>query len=151
MHHGTHIFLNMVISNQWSKIDVKHANHAYYGVTKNYPPPPHSIKQGWDRAGCDGHWYLGLQIHLRVPVWVIEDDRVSWGQVDPQPSSSGGKHEDKLVTAWHVKIIDVLLKAHEKKKSRWKCYMYLPTNYILCKHILIPKKLQYTCSWKKHS
>ena len=32
---------------------------------------------------------LGLQVHLRIPVRVIDDDNVGCGKVDPQPPSSG--------------------------------------------------------------
>lgn len=38
----------------------------------------------------------GLQVDLRVPVWVVEDDHVSCGQVNTQPSGPGAQHEDEL-------------------------------------------------------
>jgi hypothetical protein len=42
---------------------------------------------------------LGLFVHCRVPVGVIENDSVGAGKVNPQPSASGArdKAEDAIV------------------------------------------------------
>jgi len=53
--------------------------------------------------------YLCLQIHLRVPVGVKENDNVSCGQVDAQASCPGGQHEDKFLTVGLVVLINVVL------------------------------------------
>ena len=61
---------------------------------------------------------LSLEVHLRVPVGVIEDDSVGRGQVDPQAPSSGGQHEYKLVTALTVVVVDVGLEGGKSCISR---------------------------------
>ena len=53
--------------------------------------------------------HLSLQINLRVPVRVKENDDVGSGQVDAQTPSSGGEHEDKLLTVGPVILINVFL------------------------------------------
>ena len=40
-----------------------------------------------------------LQVHLRVPVTVIQDDNVCSVQVDAQATRTGGKQEDEFFTA----------------------------------------------------
>lgn len=40
-----------------------------------------------------------LQVHLRVPVTVIQDDNVCSIQVDAQATSTGGQQENELLTA----------------------------------------------------
>ena len=79
--------------------------------------------------------YLCLEVNLWVPVRVIEDDDISGGQVDAQPTGTGGQHEEKLVTAWPVVLINELLQEGRTKKTlrprqrviRWdeKCYIQI--------------------------
>lgn len=52
---------------------------------------------------------LSLQVHLGVPVGVIEDDNVSGGKVNAQSSSPCGQHEDEFVTARTIEQVDALL------------------------------------------
>ena len=44
----------------------------------------------------------GLQIHLRVPVGIEQNDHVSRGQVDAQTTGTSRQHEDELGTAGFV-------------------------------------------------
>lgn len=53
--------------------------------------------------------YLSLQVHLWVPVGVKENDNVGSGQVDAQPASSCGQHEDELLTVGTVVLINEFL------------------------------------------
>ena len=48
-----------------------------------------------------------LQIHLRVPVTVIQDDNVCRVQVDAQASGTRGQQEDKLLTALCIVGVDL--------------------------------------------
>ena len=48
----------------------------------------------------------GLQVHLGVPVRVVEDDHVGRGQVDTQASCPGAQHEDELAAVGLVVRVD---------------------------------------------
>uniref|UniRef100_A0AAG5DLD8 Uncharacterized protein n=1 Tax=Anopheles atroparvus TaxID=41427 RepID=A0AAG5DLD8_ANOAO len=47
-----------------------------------------------------------LQVHLRVPVGVIDDDHVGRGQVDAQPAGTRRQHEDELGAVLRVVVGD---------------------------------------------
>ena len=51
-----------------------------------------------------------LQITLRVPVRVVDDDNVSSGQVDTQTSGPCGQHEDEFLAVWGIILQDGFLK-----------------------------------------
>ncbi len=53
--------------------------------------------------------YLCLQICLRVPIRVENDDRVGRLQVDSQPASSGGQKEQEQGRFRRVKRCDLVL------------------------------------------
>ena len=53
--------------------------------------------------------YHSLQVDLRIPVAVIENDNVCRGQVDSQTSSSGTEQKDELLAVWMVVGIDAFL------------------------------------------
>ena len=40
---------------------------------------------------------LSLEIHLRIPITVVENDNIGGGKVDTETTSSGRKHEDELI------------------------------------------------------
>lgn len=40
---------------------------------------------------------LGLQVILRVPVWVKDDHSVSWGQINAQTTGTGGQEETEIL------------------------------------------------------
>lgn len=48
----------------------------------------------------------GLQVHLRIPVRVINNDHVSCSQVNPQPTSPSAQHKEKLGAVGLIKNID---------------------------------------------
>ena len=48
----------------------------------------------------------GLQIHLGVPVRVVEDDNVGGGQVNTQASGPGAQHENELSAVGLVVRVD---------------------------------------------
>lgn len=52
----------------------------------------------------------GLKVDLRIPVWVVEDDYISCGKVDTQPTSSGTQHEDEFTAVKLIVCIDGDLK-----------------------------------------
>ena len=43
-----------------------------------------------------------LQVHLRVPITVIQNHNICHGQIDPQTTCPGAQHENKLFTSRHV-------------------------------------------------
>jgi hypothetical protein len=47
----------------------------------------------------------GLQIVLRVPVRVKDDDRVGSRQIDPQPTRASGQQEGKVPGLWSVEVL----------------------------------------------
>ena len=49
----------------------------------------------------------GLQVHLRVPVRVVDDDDVGGVQVDAEAAGSGRKHEDELLAVVGVELLDL--------------------------------------------
>mmetsp|Transcript_22804 Transcript_22804/g.58024 ORF Transcript_22804/g.58024 Transcript_22804/m.58024 type:complete len:574 (+) Transcript_22804:400-2121(+) len=51
----------------------------------------------------------GLQIHLRVPVAVVQNDDVGGGQVDTQAAGARGQQEHKLLAAGRVVRVDGVL------------------------------------------
>ena len=50
----------------------------------------------------------GLEVNLRVPVRVIQDDMVRSHQVQAETSCTRGQHENCQVRAWLGKLTDVL-------------------------------------------
>ncbi len=50
----------------------------------------------------------GLEVILGVPVAVKDDHGVSSGQVDAQPTCSGGQQEGKVTRAWGVEVLHCL-------------------------------------------
>ena len=48
----------------------------------------------------------GLQISLRVPITVVQDDDVGGGQVDTETTGTRGEQEDKLVAVGLVVLVD---------------------------------------------
>ena len=48
----------------------------------------------------------GLQIGLRVPVTVVQDDNVCRGEVDTQPTGTRGEQEDELLAVGLVVLVD---------------------------------------------
>ena len=50
-----------------------------------------------------------LQVHLRVPVGVEEDDDVGRVQVDAQAARARGQQEDELLAALRVEAVDLAL------------------------------------------
>ena len=50
-----------------------------------------------------------LEVHLRVPVAVVDDDGIGGGEVDTQTSGAGGEEEDKLLRAGGVVRVDHVL------------------------------------------
>ena len=48
----------------------------------------------------------GLQVNLRIPVRVIEDDHVSGCQVDTQTPRPGAQHEEELAAVGLVERVD---------------------------------------------
>ena len=50
----------------------------------------------------------GLEVNLRVPVRVIQDDMVRSHQVQAETSCTRGKHENCQVRAWLGELTDVL-------------------------------------------
>ena len=50
----------------------------------------------------------GLEVVLGVPVAVKDDHRVSSGQVDAQPTCSGGQQEGKITRAWGIEVLHCL-------------------------------------------
>ncbi len=55
-----------------------------------------------------------LQIHLRIPVRVVDDDDVSCGQIDTETSCSGAQHEQKLQAVGLVEGVDGDLRRWEE-------------------------------------
>ena len=53
--------------------------------------------------------HLCLQVHLRIPIGIKENDNISRSQVDAETTSTGGEHEDKLVAIGPVVIIYIFL------------------------------------------
>ena len=51
----------------------------------------------------------GLQVNLRVPVGVEEDDNVGGHEVDTEPAGTCTQHEDKLVAARSVVLVNLCL------------------------------------------
>ena len=51
----------------------------------------------------------GLQVHLRVPVTVVEHHGVGSHEIEAQTSSSGRDQEDELVSVLGSEIIDLRL------------------------------------------
>ena len=49
----------------------------------------------------------GLQIHLRVPVRVVDNDDVGGVQVDAETTGSGGEHEEELLAVLGVVLGDL--------------------------------------------
>ena len=49
----------------------------------------------------------GLQVHLWIPVGVVEDDDVGRVQVDAEASRAGGQHEDEFLAALGVVLLDL--------------------------------------------
>jgi hypothetical protein len=47
-----------------------------------------------------------LQVRLRVPVRVVQDDDVGGGEVDAEPAGAGGEEEDELLGAGLVVLVD---------------------------------------------
>lgn len=48
----------------------------------------------------------GLQVHLRIPVRVVNNDHVSCSQVNSQTTSPCAQHEEKLGAVGLIKDID---------------------------------------------
>ena len=48
----------------------------------------------------------GLQIRLRVPITVVQDDDVGSGQVDAETTGARGEQEDELVAVGLVVLVD---------------------------------------------
>lgn len=48
----------------------------------------------------------GLKIALRVPVGVINDDDIRCGQVNSETASSRGEHENELLTAVPIELVN---------------------------------------------
>ena len=53
--------------------------------------------------------YHSLEINLRIPVTVIQNNYVCCCQVNSQTTCSGAQHENKLGAVWHVEGIDLWL------------------------------------------
>ena len=51
--------------------------------------------------------YHSLEINLRIPVTVIQNNYVCCRQVNSQTTCSGAQHENKLGAVWHVEGIDL--------------------------------------------
>lgn len=52
---------------------------------------------------------LHLEIHLRVPVAVVQDDDVGGVQVDAQAAGARGQQENELLAALGVVVVDLRL------------------------------------------
>mmetsp|Transcript_24575 Transcript_24575/g.48368 ORF Transcript_24575/g.48368 Transcript_24575/m.48368 type:complete len:251 (-) Transcript_24575:1188-1940(-) len=52
---------------------------------------------------------LGLEVHLRVPVGVVQNHNVCRGQVDAQPARSRGQQEHKLLRPFSIERVHHLL------------------------------------------
>ena len=50
--------------------------------------------------------YHCLEINLRVPIRVVENDNISGREVDAESTSSRTQQEDELCTVWHVECFD---------------------------------------------
>jgi hypothetical protein len=48
----------------------------------------------------------GLQIGLRVPIRIKQNDNIGSDQIDTQSTSSSCQEEDKLLAAWSIIVID---------------------------------------------
>ena len=48
----------------------------------------------------------GLEIHLRVPVTVVEDDNICFVQFDTETSSPGAQHEDEIGAVLRIVLLD---------------------------------------------
>lgn len=59
-----------------------------------------------------------LQVHLGVPVRVVEDDDVGCGQVDAQAAGPGAQHENELAAVWLVVSVDRDLWGVFKKRKK---------------------------------
>ena len=49
----------------------------------------------------------GLQVHLRVPIGVVDDDDVGGVQVDAETTGSSGQHEEELFAVLGVVLGDL--------------------------------------------
>ncbi len=60
----------------------------------------------WKKTKISAHSDHSLQIHLRIPVRVVDDDDVSCGQIDTETACSGAQHEQKLAAVGLVEGVD---------------------------------------------
>ena len=58
-----------------------------------------------------------LQVHLRVPVRVKENNNVSGGEIDTKTTGASRQHEDKLTAALGVIRINRFLKREGQNKG----------------------------------
>lgn len=65
----------------------------------------------------------GLQVHLRIPVRVINNDHVGCSQVNPQPTSPSAQHEEKLAAVGLIKGIDGDLRRLGEKHDDTKSFI----------------------------
>lgn len=57
-----------------------------------------------------------LKIHLRIPVWIIKNNHISSGQINPQTSSPGTQHKYEFAAVGSIKGVYCFLK---NKKKNW--------------------------------
>ena len=48
----------------------------------------------------------GLEIYLRIPVRVVDDDNISGGQIDAETACTGAQHEEELAAVWLIVGVD---------------------------------------------
>lgn len=92
--------------------------------------------------------YHGLQIYLRVPIWIIKNNHISSCQINSKTSSSGTQHENEFTAVRSIKCVNCLLK--EKKKVSLKYQIFqtsfqyvggFPNKFILNLHHFHIKKI----------
>lgn len=70
--------------------------------------------------------YHGLQIYLRVPIWIIKNNHISSCQINSKTSSSSTQHENEFTAVRSIKCVNCFLK--EKKKVSLK-YQIFQTSF----------------------
>lgn len=60
-----------------------------------------------------------LDIVVRVPIGVVDDDSVGSVQVDAETTGSGGQQEAELLSAFLVEAIDGVLESREIEYMLW--------------------------------
>lgn len=82
----------------------------------------------------------GLQVHLRVPVGVVDDDDVGRREVDAEPAGACRQHEHELFTALRVVLLDLPVAVLVRRLTVQTTV--LNTNYVIVIFI-IPSRMVY--------